>query len=92
LDNVVLHSKLGNILSPLTNYGIEFGNMFGVQGTSFVAVWLVFTLLLVISFKNTIQLSSKLRLNTYYALITALLFVIALYDMNKISEFLYFNF
>jgi hypothetical protein len=66
--------------------------MFGVQGTSFVAVWLAFTLLLVISFKNTIQLSSALRLNTYYALITALLFVIALYDMNKISEFLYFNF
>jgi len=92
LDNVVLHIKLKDKLLFLSQYNVEFGTMFGVQGTSFVAVWLAFTLLLVISFKNTIQLSSALRLNTYYALITALLFVIALYDMNKISEFLYFNF
>ncbi|NOR57678.1 MAG: MBOAT family protein [Sulfurimonas sp.] len=92
LDNVVLYGKLESILSFLGNYGVEFGPMFGVQGTSFVAVWLVFTLLLVTSFKSTTQLSNKLKLNTSSAFVTALLFVITLYDMNKISEFLYFNF
>jgi hypothetical protein len=79
-------------LSFLTEYGIEFGSMFGVQGTSFVAVWVVFTLLLVVFTKNSIQLMNNLKQNTFYALITAFLFVVALYDMNKISEFLYFNF
>ena len=92
LDNIVLHKKLETVLSSLSNYGIEFGIMFGVQGTSFVSVWLVVILLLVLFAKNSIQLLDNLKQNTFYAFITALLFVIALFDMNKISEFLYFNF
>jgi D-alanyl-lipoteichoic acid acyltransferase DltB (MBOAT superfamily) len=92
LDNLVLHGKLETVLSFLSTYGIEFGQMFGVQGTSFVAVWLIVILLLVIFTKNSIQLLTNLKQNTFYAFITALLFVVALFDMNKISEFLYFNF
>ena len=92
LDDIVLHEKLETKLSFLSNYGVEFGPMFGAQGTSFVAVWLIFTLILVVFTKNSIQLLDNLKKNTFYAFITALLFVIALFDMNKISEFLYFNF
>ncbi len=92
LDNVVLHAKLENSLSFLLNYGVEFGPMFGVQGTSYVAVWLIVFLLIVIFIKNSNQLSSNLKQNTIYALVTAILFVVSIYDMNKISEFLYFNF
>jgi alginate O-acetyltransferase complex protein AlgI len=92
LDNIVLRPVLESRLSFLTEYGIEFGVMFGVQGTSYVAVWVVFTLFLVVFTKNSIQLMNNLKQNTFYALITAFLIVVALYDMNKISEFLYFNF
>ena len=92
LDNIVLRPILESRLSFLTEYGIEFGVMFEVQGTAYVAVWVVFTLFLVVFTKNSIQLMNNLKQNTFYALITAFLFVVALYDMNKISEFLYFNF
>ena len=92
LDNIVLHEKLKTVLSSLSSYGVEFGGMFGIQGTSFVAVWLIVILLLVIFTKNSIQLLDNLKQNTFYAFITALLFVITLFDMNKVSEFLYFNF
>ena len=92
LDNIVLHKKLANVLSSLTNYGIEFRPMFDVHGTSLVAVWLICIFPIVIFAKNTVQLSIKFKQNTFYAFIAALLFVVALFDMNKISEFLYFNF
>jgi len=92
LDNIVLRPILESRLSFLTEYGIEFGVMFKVQGAVYVAVWVVFTLFLVVFTKNSIQLMNNLKQNTFYALITAFLFVVALYDMNKISEFLYFNF
>ena len=92
IDNIVLHEKLEGKLSFLNQYGIEFGNMFGVQGTSFVAIWLILFLFVVVVFKNTMQLSTKFKENSFYAFLIALLFTIALFDMNKISEFLYFNF
>jgi D-alanyl-lipoteichoic acid acyltransferase DltB (MBOAT superfamily) len=93
LDHIILHEKLKIILSFLPYDGIKFGTMFIAQGgTLDVVLWLIFILFFVIFSKNSIQLLNTFKQNIFYAFITALLFVISLFDMNKISEFLYFNF
>lgn len=92
LEHIVLPLGLQDRLDFLSDYDVDFASMFEVQGTSFVAIWIfVFTLVILFS-KNSMQLSEKFRATTFYAFVSALLFIIAVFNMNKISEFLYFNF
>ena len=92
LENVVLPIQLKNKLGFLKDYNILFGEMFPAQGTIYVAIWILLFLLIVVIFTNSMQYRIKFKRNLSYMLITAILYSVALLDMNKVSEFLYFNF
>ena len=47
---------------------------------------------IVLNFKNSNQLIKEFKPNYYYLLITFLLFIISLFNLNSYREFIYFNF
>lgn len=47
---------------------------------------------IVLNFKNSNQLIKEFKSNYYYLLITFLLFIISLFNLNSYREFIYFNF
>jgi len=93
LDNVVLPKMLQNSLSFLSNYGIKFDRFTQNIDASFdIILWLIAGFIITIFFKNSIEKLHTLKLNYKTALFTALLSSIAMLSLNKVSEFLYFNF
>ncbi len=87
---VILTSKL----SALEHFEyIEFGgflkNIGGDWGTFLL---LPLTLIIVLFFKNSVELKKKFKPNLSYAIFGSFLTVLSVLSINKISEFLYFNF
>ncbi len=54
--------------------------------------WLLFAIILTFFFKNSSELSKNFKPNKKYLLFTTLILAYSILDMNKVSEFLYFNF
>ena len=93
LDYLVLPNFLASKFPILSHYDIEFGGFLAnIHADMFIIVWLFIGFVLILMCKNTMQIGKNFKSNTLSALLLALLFVITLSDMNKISEFLYFNF
>jgi len=93
MSGIILPKFLSSKLSFLKLYGIEFGDYWFSIGGSIWMVLSLFIAFILIFKKNSHTLAFKdFQLTTRFAAITAFLFIIALMDMNKISEFLYFNF
>jgi D-alanyl-lipoteichoic acid acyltransferase DltB (MBOAT superfamily) len=104
LNNIVLPDKLENKLSFLSNYGIEFGWWANdIGGNDWTAIWLIVGFVLVLVFKNSVQKLEILKMNYKASVLSAISFFgscllcsIALVggvtSLNKVSEFLYFNF
>ena len=90
---IVLPTALESKLTFLTQYGVEFGGFLNaVQATLYTPVWLVFGFILILLFRNSVQQISSLKITAATVCFSALLFVTAVLSMNKVSEFLYFNF
>jgi alginate O-acetyltransferase complex protein AlgI len=93
LNNVILHSMFYEKLHFLSQYGVEFGGMFIHTSADKWSISIILaTFIFILSFKNSSE-----KLNTfdtsYFSLITAsLCFVVSILMINKISEFIYFNF
>ncbi|WP_372998783.1 MBOAT family protein [Sulfurimonas sp.] len=93
LDNIVLHPVFQSKLSFLGEYGISFGGMFeDIHGSKWSVVWLLVVLVLVLRFRNSIEKSDSFKLNYKTVLFSSFIFVISALYLNKVSEFLYFNF
>jgi alginate O-acetyltransferase complex protein AlgI len=93
LDNIILPDKLENKLSFLSNYGIEFGAWAGdIAGSDWTMIWLILGFILVLMFKNSIQKISSFQLNYKTVSLAAIAFTFGILSLNKVSEFLYFNF
>ena len=89
-----------DIVLPLIN-SLEFLEKYGIRrdawlrqvgGDKYTIVLIILVFILILFFKNSIYLKDKLKLNSIYAFLTALIFAFSLNAMNKLSEFLYFNF
>jgi len=92
-DNVVLHPLFQNKLSFLSQYGISFGGMFeNIGGTRWTIVVLFFIFILILVFKNSTQNLGNFKMNYKTALWSGIAFVGGVLSLNKVSEFLYFNF
>ena len=90
LEHIVLHPAFKHILNLPS---VEYGKMFSdIAGDSFTLVWVIATLLLVLLFKNSIEQLENFKTNHQTAMITALALSMGILSLNKISEFLYFNF
>ena len=93
LDNIVLPNFLASKLAILSNYGVEFGGFVASIGGGFYSpVWIVAGFILVLMFKNSIQKLDRFKMNYKTALWSGIVFVAGVLSLNKVSEFLYFNF
>ena len=89
LDNVVLPKFMESKLPFLLDYGVEFGFFYWYMET---IVWIPLTLLLILLFKNSIEKLDNFELNYKTALFTGFVLTAGILSLNKVSEFLYFNF
>lgn len=82
----------------------ESGILAGVEGVNFgpwlqniyaenkVVLYVILSMIIVSTMKNSNELAKSLTFNKRMAFVTSLLFVVSVLNMNKASEFLYFNF
>ena len=93
IDNIVLPMKLTMKFSFLSAYGIEFGDWLGaINGDKWTIVWLLTVLVLVVGFKNSNQWLEGFKLNYKTVIFSSCCFIFGILSLNKVSEFLYFNF
>ena len=90
---VVLPSILESKLLFLKHYNIQFGSWLAQpHATLWTVVLILLTFILLLFFKNSIETLQKFRPSTITLLFTAILFISSVLSLNKVSEFLYFNF
>ncbi len=93
LDNIILPTMLERALSFLSNYGVVFGRFTqNIEANFDIIFWLFGGFITTLLFKNSIEKLSSFKLNYYTAILTATIFSTALLSLNRVSEFLYFNF
>ena len=93
LDNVVIHPMFQSKLGFLSQYGITFGGMFeNIQASREIIVWLFFAFILVLFFKNSMEKWKDFELNYKTLFLAFFCFCMGILSLNKVSEFLYFNF
>ena len=94
LNTLVLPYELKNKLEFLSHYGIEFERNWLPQTTSnmWTFVWLVTVFISTLVFQNSTQRLESFTLNYQTALLSGIAFVIGVLSLNRVSEFLYFNF
>jgi hypothetical protein len=93
LNNIVLPNALEEMLGFLVSFGVNFGGfVVNINGDFSTLVWLIAGFILVLIFSNSIQKINNFQLNYKNASLAGLAFFLSLMSLNKISEFLYFNF
>lgn len=94
LGNIVLPNMLESRLPFLSDLGVEFGAVYGaVLGTTlFTTFWFVIGFIIILLCKNSIQKLQDFKFHFKTILLSSIAISIALLSINKVSEFLYFNF
>ena len=91
--NIMLPANLENKLFFLKEYGVEYGSwLSSIYGTKWTIVSLFIGFILVLTFQNSIQKLSLIKLNYKTILFSSILFTVSLMSAYRVSEFLYFNF
>ncbi|HIP44420.1 MAG TPA: MBOAT family protein [Sulfurospirillum arcachonense] len=92
-SGVALPNVLASKLAFLQAHGVEFGMfMSHVKGTNITLVHLVLAFVVVLGVKNSAYYLENFKPTKRYAVLSALLFTWGFFSLNKVSEFLYFNF
>jgi len=93
LENIVLPDRLENKLSFLSSYGIEFGAWAkNISGDFWTVIWIIIGFALVLIFNNSIQRINNFQFNYRTVSLAAFTFIFSILSLDKVSEFLYFNF
>jgi alginate O-acetyltransferase complex protein AlgI len=93
LDNVVLPNALEGRLSFLTDLGVNFGGFVENIGDDFYTpIWIFSGFILVLMFKNSMELKKVFKQNIQYLLFNIFILCISLFYLGRYTEFLYFNF
>jgi alginate O-acetyltransferase complex protein AlgI len=93
MSGIALPSALSSKLAFLKAYGVSFSQWLAQLGAGPDSIgWIILGLLVVTFTKNSMEKLSSLKRHYGNAFFTAVLLFSALVSMNKISEFLYFNF
>ncbi len=90
--DVVVSSSLEKYLGFLSDYGFEFGQFFVHLGGHSTTVYVIFVSFVLMAMRNTVEISKDLVPGWKNIIIIYVLLVAALLNVNKYSEFLYFNF
>ena len=93
LNNVVLPNMLANRLPFLNDLGIKFGGLSEhIKGNQLTPIWLISGFILILFFKNSIEKLNSFKFNYTTILFSVIAFTYSVLSLNKVSEFLYFNF
>jgi len=93
IDNIVIDGKLANKLAFLSHYGVEFGAWaHDIGNNNWPTVWIIAGFSLVFMFKNSVEHLNQFKLNYKTVFWAIIAFSGGILSMNKVSEFLYFNF
>ena len=93
LENIVLPDRLENKLSFLSSYGIEFGAWAkNISGDNWTVIWIIIGFALVLIFNNSIQRINNFQFNYRTVSLATFTFIFSILSLDKVSEFLYFNF
>lgn len=92
LSGIVLPNFLLAKLGFLSKYGVCFNNFIEKVGDKSTFLFILFGFILILLFKNSTKNLEQLKFNFKTILLSATLFTFSILSLNKISEFLYFNF
>jgi hypothetical protein len=94
LDNVVLPEKYFKFLAEYNDIYFRFGAVYeDILGKDNTTVFIIVGFLVVLFFKNSMIYLIDTFKATYFNLFISFIFIIySIFQLNKISEFLYFNF
>ena len=93
MNGIRLPDIIGVKLPVLHQYGIEFGNsLINIRGTLQTLVWVALAMLFVLVFKNTVELRKNFKSSVYTLSVTVICLIVSFLMLNRVSEFLYFNF
>ncbi len=91
-SGIEFSSKYAEKLAFLNDYGITFGEwLHHINGNKSVS-WILIGLIIVLATKNSMQLRESFKPNKWYLIFSIVLMMYAVSNLNKLSEFLYFNF
>ena len=89
---IVLPEKYIDSLNFLNQY-FTFGEVLkDINGENKTITYLILAMILVLCFKNSMQLRDNFKTNIFYLTLTICIFVISIGELSGFSEFLYFNF
>jgi len=91
---IILPGFLSSKLNFLLSYGIEFHNNYlkSIYGSKDTIVFIFSAFVIILLFKNSMELKSKFQVNIYYGASIVLMLVISWLHLSSVSTFLYFNF
>jgi D-alanyl-lipoteichoic acid acyltransferase DltB (MBOAT superfamily) len=90
---IVLPNFLSSKLSFLQEHGITFGGFIAnIEGDYFTPFWLLAGFILILFFKNSMELQKTFQYNYKTVFFGVICFIAGILSLNKVSEFLYFNF
>lgn len=93
LTGVILPERFAHFLPILKGYGIQFGNMLPtIRGDMKMFLYFVVFFLLAVLFKNSNEMTERLKPNWRTAIALSVILVYAVLNLNKTNEFIYFNF
>ncbi len=92
LDYVVLPNALSAPLLFLQEYGVEFGRFSNILDRGKAMAFIVLSFVLILAFQNSMQKLQSLKYNYKSVLFSGIIFIGGFLSLNKVSEFLYFNF
>ena len=94
LDNIVLPEKYFKFLAQYNEVYFKFGTVYtNILGKDKTTVFVILGFILVLVFRNSMSYLKEGFKANYYNLVLAFGFIIySIFQLNKISEFLYFNF
>jgi alginate O-acetyltransferase complex protein AlgI len=92
MSGIELSTKYAEKLAYLGDYGVTFGHwLHNIDGNK-SGTWILIALLVVLIAKNSIERINTFKFNYKTVLFSAFLFIYGVLSLNKVSEFLYFNF
>jgi D-alanyl-lipoteichoic acid acyltransferase DltB (MBOAT superfamily) len=91
IHTIILPAQLENTLHFLSAYGYQFGEWNHIGGFQSI-LWLIVGFILTFGFNNSMQQLKDFRLNYKTMLLAGFAFIISILSMDKVSEFIYFNF
>jgi len=91
--DLVLYYKLEKSLSFLSDYGVTFSQVFkDINGDDNTFIYIVIAFIITLLFKNTFYLKDNFTASKKEVFLTIFFLSYSMLLLNRVSEFLYFNF